>query len=121
MKTLLLAVASILMMAAPALAQGGVKGATGGGFTGPGPGLDTVAQALTYRDDTTVMLQGNIVRHLGSDKYLFEDQTGTITVDIDNRKWEGQNVTPQSKVEIHGEIDKDWSSIEVDVDSIKVL
>lgn len=124
-----LALALLLALAATqAVAQEGfsnpaspANSTASGGFVGPGPGLDTVDQALKLRDDAPVALRGNIVRHLGGEKYLFQDDTGSIAVDIDQRKWAGQNVTPQDRIEIHGEIDKDWNSIEVDVDTIRKI
>ena len=90
-------------------------GNAGGGFNGPGPSITSVSQAKQMRDDSHVMLRGNIVQHLGSEKYLFQDSTGTVTVDIDKEDWGGQNITPQDTVEIFGEVDKDWNSVEVDV------
>ncbi|MDR1872528.1 MAG: YgiW/YdeI family stress tolerance OB fold protein [Deltaproteobacteria bacterium] len=101
--------------------QGGAVGQQGGGFTGPGLSLTTVAEALKLPDDSYAHLKGNIIRHLGKDKYLFSDATGEINVDIDADKWHGQNVTPETTVEIKGEIDKDWNSVEVDVDQIAIV
>ena len=73
------------------------------------------------RDDTRVVLRGNIVQHLGKDKYLFQDASGTIRVEIDDDKWQGQTVTPSDIVELHGEIDKDWNSVEVEVNRVVKL
>jgi uncharacterized protein (TIGR00156 family) len=101
--------------------QGGAIGQQGGGFQGPGLEPMTVAQAIKLRDDSYVILTGTIVRHLGKDKYLFQDATGEINLDIDSDKWMGQNVTPAQTVEIRGEIDKDWNSIEVEVDRVTVV
>jgi uncharacterized protein (TIGR00156 family) len=101
--------------------QGGFQAApsaSGGGFSGPGVSVSTVKQALTMRDDAWIVLRGNIVQHVGKDKYLFQDATGTIHVEIDDDKWGGQTVTPADLVEIEGEIDKDWNSVEVDVEHI---
>lgn len=100
--------------------QGGFAGAGKGqgGFTGPGPALTTVQQAREMRDDSHVALRGNIVQHLGKDKYLFRDGTGTVTVEIDHDKWAGQDVGPDDTVEIYGEVDKDWNSVEIDVDRL---
>ena len=92
--------------------------AANGGFTGPGPAVVTVQQAKEMRDDSPVTLRGNIVQSLGDDNYLFRDSTGTITVDIDHKKWNGQQIGPEDTVEIQGEVDKDWTSIEVDVERI---
>lgn len=92
-----------------------------GGFSGPGPALTTAADAATMRDDTPVVLRGNIVRHLGKDKYLFKDASGTIRVEIDRDKWQGQTITPGDLVEIQGEVDKDWNSVEVEVHGIRII
>lgn len=114
-----------LWIASPALAAqtgGGFTGAAQpqgkGGFTGPGPAVVTVKQALEMRDDAKVTLRGNIVQHLGGDKYLFKDATGTVKVEIDDDEWGGQSVGPDDTVELYGEVDKDWNSVEIDVDRL---
>ncbi|MDR3362052.1 MAG: YgiW/YdeI family stress tolerance OB fold protein [Desulfovibrio sp.] len=94
---------------------------TGGGFSGPGIAPITVQQAMTLRDDSYAILRGNITQHLGKDKYLFKDTTGHIHAEIDQDKWGGKTVTPQDTVEISGEIDKDWNSVEIDVDRVVVV
>ncbi|HFQ4954747.1 TPA: YgiW/YdeI family stress tolerance OB fold protein [Vibrio vulnificus] len=93
-----------------------------GGFTGPKVGgVNTVANALTARDDTTVELTGNIVQSLGNEIYLFKDATGEIQVEIDHEDWRGQNVAPKDKVLIIGEVDSELVSTKIDVDSIQKL
>lgn len=121
---LLLSAAAI--SAAPALAQnGGFSGPANngntqqqGGFNGPNVANSTVAQSKTLRDDSWVILEGNIVRKVGDELYEFRDSTGTINVDIDDKEWRGLTVTPQDKVRIEGEVDKDWNSVEIDVKRI---
>ncbi|MCC8193737.1 MAG: YgiW/YdeI family stress tolerance OB fold protein [Deltaproteobacteria bacterium] len=107
---------------APAASGGGfVSGsadAPAGGFSGPGLSPTTAKDAATMRDDAHVVLRGNIVQHLGKDKYLFRDASGTIRVEIDGDKWAGQTIAPGDTVEIHGEVDKDWNSVEVEVERI---
>ena len=115
-----LALAVMLALSAfPALAesnQGGYAGpGQGGGYTGPGPEFVTVEQAKDMRDDTPVALKGYIVKSLGGDNYLFKDNTGTITLDIDDKRWAGQTVGAEDPVEIYGKIDKDWSDLEIEV------
>jgi uncharacterized protein (TIGR00156 family) len=92
--------------------------ASGGGFSGPGIAPVTVKDVAVMQDDARVVLHGNIVQHLGKDRYLFQDATGTIRVEIDDDKWGGQTVTPADMVEIHGKVDKDWNSVEIEVDRI---
>lgn len=108
---------SFPMPFALAAGQGGFAGptASGGGFTGPGPALTTVKEAQGMRDDTRITLNGQIVQHLGGDRYLFKDHTGSIRVEIDDDEWMGQTVGPDDTVEIYGEVDKDWNSVEIDV------
>lgn len=118
--TLAAALALTLMLgASAALAKGPDGGYTqGGGFTGPGPALATVKQAKDMRDDTPVTLRGHIIRQLGDELYEFKDDTGTINVEIDHKRWRGQNVGPNDLVEISGEVEKDWSELEIDVKRI---
>ena len=71
------------------------------------------------RDDTWVTLRGNIVERISDDLYLFKDASGTINVDIDHKRWRGVTVTPKDTVEIQGEVDKDWNSVEIDVKEIR--
>ena len=111
--------------ASAAAAQGGFQSggvsANSGGFSGPGISLGTVQQAVGMRDDAHVILRGNIVKHLGKDKYLFKDATGSVNVEIDNDKWQGQTITQDDTVELYGEVDKDWNSVEIDVDRVVKL
>ncbi|MGY6027848.1 YgiW/YdeI family stress tolerance OB fold protein [Phytobacter sp. AG2a] len=108
----------------PAAAQGGGFNGPGstpaqtGGFTGPGGGNTTVENAKSMRDDAWVTLRGNIVERLSDDVYTFKDASGTINVDIDHKRWNGVSVGPQDLVEIQGEVDKDWNSVEIDVKQV---
>ncbi len=95
-----------------------------GGFKGPDSlRLVTAAEASTLADDSAVKLQGHIIRSLGDEKYEFRDESGTITVEIDKEDWNGVEATPDTRIEIQGEIDKDWyrPGVEVDVDSVRLL
>ena len=92
-----------------------------GGFSGPDDRkLVTVAEALSMPDDTHVKLSGHIVKALGDEKYEFKDGTGTLVVEIDDEDWRGLNVSPDKKVEVAGEIDKEWKLVELEVDTIRV-
>ncbi len=93
-----------------------------GGFTGPGPKTMTVEEVKKLPDDTHVRLQGAIVQHLGGNDYMFKDATGTIPVEIDQKKWRGQEVGDNDTVTIDGEVDVDAKKgIEVDVKHIKKM
>ena len=90
------------------------------GFTGPAQGINSVKEALNARDDTPVTLTGHITTSLGGEKYTFNDGTGNITIDVDHDKWFGLQVTPQTKIMLQGEVDKDFNSTSIDVDAIRL-
>lgn len=114
-----LATVAALALSPAAMAKDHVPG---GGFTGPSAiNASTVEAAKNMSDDTHITLIGNIEQHLGGDKYLFKDKTGTIKVEIDHDKWNGQNVSPADKVEIRGEVDKGWTSVKIDVDEVRIV
>lgn len=102
---------------------GGTSGqlVTQGGFVGGSQSIITVEQAKQLRDDAWVTLEGNIISRIGHEHYQFKDSTGMIIVDIDDKYWNGQNVTPDTKIRIEGEVDKDWIELEVDVKRLTVI
>ncbi|MEY0291103.1 YgiW/YdeI family stress tolerance OB fold protein [Providencia rettgeri] len=92
-----------------------------GGFIGANQPVTTVEQAKKMPDDAWVTLEGNLVRQVGHELYEFKDATGTVLVDIDNKRWLGQYVTPETKVQLIGEVDKDWMEFEIDVKQINII
>ncbi|AMO47156.1 TIGR00156 family protein [Kosakonia oryzendophytica] len=124
MKKIAAIIAVFALCSAPAFAanQGGFTGPgasqQSGGFTGPNGSKATVESVKSLRDDAWVTLRGNIVERVSDDTYLFKDATGTINVDINRKRWNGVTVGPQDVVEIQGEVDKDWNSVEIDVKEI---
>ena len=79
----------------------------------------SVSEALKMQDDSLVAIQGNITKQLSPDKYEFKDSTGTMVVDIDHDKWAGVPSNTKDKIELVGEIDRDYNSIELDVDMVR--
>ena len=133
MKKIAAMTAIVALVSMPVLAaeQGGFTGpssttqvsstAQAGGFTGPRGAVPTVANAKSLRDDTWVTLRGKITERISDDLYKFQDASGVINVDIDHKRWNGVTVGPQDTVEIQGEVDKDWNSVEIDVKQIRKI
>ena len=96
----------------------GLSGTADAQFQGPTIAPVSVAEAQKLSDDTPVILIGNIEKDLGGEKYLFRDKTDSITLDIDNDKWNGVKIVPTDTVEIRGEVDKEFMNVEIDVDQI---
>ena len=92
-----------------------------GGFSGENATLVAVKEVKNLKDDQWVTLEGHVDKRIGDEKYIFSDATGNITVKIDDKRWQGQNVSPKDKVRIEGEIDKDWNNEKVDVKRINII
>ena len=90
-----------------------------GGFVGGNETIVTVKQVNEMRDDVPVVVQGHIVQRMGHEKYLFEDATGSITVEIDDDEWRGQTVMPTDTVKLYGEVDRGIFKTEIDVDRVE--
>ncbi len=88
------------------------------GFSGQSSKI-TVIEALKLPDDSYVTVQGSIVRRISSDKYLFKDKSGTMTVEIDDDKWGNIEANDKDVLELSGEIEKKLNSVHLDVDTIK--
>lgn len=106
---------SCMALSAPTLAE---VVPTQGGFMDPSMTVISVAQAEKMKDDSRVILRGQIEKRIKGDNYLFKDSSGSIKVDIDDDKWNGVTVGPQDTVEIVGEVDKGWTETEIDVKKI---
>ena len=92
-----------------------------GGFVGGAETIVTVKQVNEMRDDVPVIVKGNIVQRMGDEKYLFEDATGSISVEIDDDNWRGQTVSPTDTVKLYGEVDRGIFTTEIDVDYVEKM
>ena len=92
-------------------------------FEGPGSFsyLLTVNSVYALEDDETVVLEGYLLRKIQKNQYVFKDQTGEIDVVIKDKLLRKITVTPDTLIRVRGEIDKDWFSIIVEVDSVEVI
>ena len=94
-----------LALAVPAFA--GFDGPGAGGFKGPGPKeITQSAQVRDARDDTPCTLEGRILERIGGDTYTFEDASGKVIVEIDDKVFHGNVVTPETRVKLVGEVER---------------
>jgi uncharacterized protein (TIGR00156 family) len=84
--------------------------------------MKTVADVLKNgKDDQMVTLTGNVVKQVGREKFLFRDASGEIRIEIDDEAMPTQPFDDKTKVEITGEVEKDFlRSLEIDVKSVKL-
>ena len=86
-----------------------MTGSAYAGFHGPSDSrevINTVQAAVQSGDMTTCVLEGNIVKHTEKNRYLFQDKSGSMTIDIPPHVFGQLDVTPQDTVRITGEIGK---------------
>ncbi len=90
--------------ALPSPASAGFQGPVNSGGT-ESMSVDKVLGLKLDRDN--VCISGRIISRLATDddKYVFQDMTGEIVVEIDNETFAGQSVTPQDRVRLCGEVE----------------
>ncbi len=92
-----------------------------GGFQADNTSVVTVKQAEEMKDDSWITVRGYLDKQIGDEDYLFRDSSGNMKVEIDHKRWHGQTITPKDQVELTGELDKDFNSIELDVKQVRKL
>ena len=92
-----------------------------GGFVGGDETIVTIAQVNEMRDGVPVVVVGQIVQRMGDDKYLFQDGTDSITIEIDDDGWRGQTVNESDTVKIYGDVDRGIFDTEIDVDYVEKI
>lgn len=94
-------------------------------YTGPSARVTQNSVAAILKnpvDDQQVILRGYLTRQIAKEKYMFSDGTGEIRVDIDDKHLRGLPVSEKTKVELHGEVEKDFlESPEIDVDLVRII
>ena len=85
-------------------------------------GLST-SIGYSYGGQTCYVLEGKITsRGPKHERYVFQDATGSITVDIDDKLFAGRTVTPQNTVRLHGEVDVEhYGYREIDVKVLEIV
>ena len=77
------------------------------GFNGPSDAravTTNVQEAVQADEMTTCVLVGNIIKHTERNRYLFQDKSGSMIIDIPPHVFGLVEVTPQDQVRITGEI-----------------
>jgi uncharacterized protein (TIGR00156 family) len=98
----------------------GAEGWRGRGYTGPSSiDISSVTDVKNMPHDTDVALEGKIESYQGNEKYLFNDGSDTITLEIDNDIWNGIEVGPDDIVIIYGEVDRKSQRLEIEVERIE--
>lgn len=74
------------------------------------------------RDDQDVVLRGQLAKKVGEEKYLFQDETGGIRVEVEEEVLGSRRIPPGKTVVIHGEVEDDFlQSPEIDVEKMRIV
>lgn len=74
------------------------------------------------KDDQKVTLTGTLKEKVGNEKYTFTDGKDEIRVEIDSEDFPTGTVNDKTKVEITGEVEKDYlQTPEIDADTVKIV
>jgi len=79
----------------------------------------SVSEVKKLPKSSWVVLIGYVTRLLQDEYYIFSDESGEITVEIESDVWRGISVTPSDRVEISGEIEIKRRQLLVEVKSIR--
>ncbi|MDO9419207.1 MAG: NirD/YgiW/YdeI family stress tolerance protein [Herminiimonas sp.] len=98
----------------------GLSAAASAQYVGPSSQATatSIAQILKHPvDDQQVTLSGFLIKKVGNEKYIFSDGKSEIRVDIDDKHFVNMKLDAKTKVEIRGEVEKDFlETPEIDVD-----
>lgn len=77
--------------------------------------VSKISDSKNWKDDQLVVLEGNIVKQVGHNDYVFKGETGELTVEISRPAFGPMIVDPSKKVKVLAEVDTTWKDLEVEV------
>ena len=77
-----------------------------GGFINSNQSVSMASEANSWLDNQYIILQGHLVKQVGKDDFIFKDNTGEIRVEIGNKAWRGQDISPNDEMKLYDEMDK---------------
>lgn len=97
------------------------KSVSSGGFNDVATQPMSVANVAKQAEDTYVTMQGFITKRLSDNEYHFSDGTGSIVLEIKDKIWRGQVVSPKDKIAVFGVVEENDGQMIVDVKSLKLV
>lgn len=83
--------------------------------------VSQVSAVQNMPEDSTVYIQGYLIQNLGNEMYTFQDDSGTITVEIDEDLMDPSATTPNTLVWIAAEVNKDGEVTSLEAEEIQFL
>lgn len=83
--------------------------------------ISQVSDVQNMADDTTVYVQGYLIQNLGNEMYTFKDDSGTLTVEIDDDLMDANMYSPTTLVWIAAEVDKQGDVVALEAEEIQFI
>jgi len=83
--------------------------------------ISQVSDVKNMNDETTVYIQGYLIQNLGDEMYTFQDNSGTLTVEIDDSLMGNNMYSPTTLVWIAAEVDKEGDVVSLDAEEIQFM
>ena len=83
--------------------------------------ISHVSDVKNITDDTMVYIQGYLIQNLGNENYTFQDDSGTLTVEIDDDLMGSNMYSPTTLVWIAAEVDKQGDIVSLEAEEIQFL
>lgn len=83
--------------------------------------VSKISDVKAMPDDTEVVIQGVIVQNLGDENYLVKDDSGTVSIEIDEDLVQGNTITPEAEVLITATVDQEGNVTSLDAEEIQFM
>ena len=83
--------------------------------------ISHVSDIKNMPDDTMVYIQGYLTQNNGGEMYTFQDDSGTLMVEIDDDLMQPNMNLPTTMVWIAAEVDRDGDVVSLDAEEIQIL
>ena len=83
--------------------------------------VSKISDVKAMPDDTEVVIQGVIVQNLGDENYLVKDDSGTVTIEIDEDLVQGNTITPEAEVLITATVDQEDNVTSLEAEEIQFM
>ena len=83
--------------------------------------ISHVSDIKNMPDDSMVYIQGYLIQNLGNENYTFQDDSGTMTVEIDSDLMDNNMYSPTTMVWIAAEVNKEGDIVALEAEEIQFM
>ena len=83
--------------------------------------VSQVSEVKNMPDDSMVYIQGYLIQNLGNENYTFQDDSGTMTVEIDDDLMGSNAYSPTTLVWIAAEVNKQGNIVALEAEEIQFI